>query len=182
MSALAIVLLVYIGIGMAKLSYVLYGRSAGKDIERHNARLFGQVRDAGSLAILIGIAAEILLWPYGIYLGYHVVRQMSLERRKGRARVEYRCSRNLSQAAEGMIRIGPPSLFQGLTECTRSEESPELARAAEEADLDDLRDALNKLEKNAQPGTDMGLSEETKKRIARQVQRELGPHDEGELL
>jgi hypothetical protein len=182
MSALAIVLLVYIGIGMAKLSYVLYGRSAGKEIDRHNARLFGQVLDAGSLAILIGIAAEILLWPYGIYLGYHVVRQMSLERRSRLARAEHRCRGNLSQVAEGMIRMGPPSSFQGLTIRGIEEDSPELRRAAEEVDLDDLRGALNKLEAKSKLWPDMGLSEETKKRIARQVQRELGPHDEGELL
>lgn len=202
MSALAIVLVVYVAIGMAKLSYVLYGGSAGKDVDRHNARLFDQVRAGGPLAILIGMAAEILLWPYGIYLGYHVVRQMSLERRSRLARAEQRCKGELRAIGQR-----PPEHFiSNLRQREVALDSPELQRAIANGedffsvvpappgedpaklaaqfprldyppkDLLELRALLDKAYNN--PEGRATPSEELKAKIARDVREALDREDE----
>src|SRR4029077_21052164 len=87
MSGFAIVLFVYIALGMGRLGYILYGRMS-KDVEQWNAALFRTVAEAGPAAMAIGMLMEIALWPYGLYLGVRIVRKLARERRERIARRE----------------------------------------------------------------------------------------------
>lgn len=104
MNGLAIVLLAYVWLGMARLGLILYCRRF-KDVRQHNDRLLERVREAGPAAILIGMAVEVLGWPYGLYLGYHIVLKIRKEKMRSVARRQNECKRDLYMLQSDLDRL-----------------------------------------------------------------------------
>jgi hypothetical protein len=164
---LAIVLLVYVVLGMARLALILYIRLSRR-IQDWNDKLFDAARMAGPLSYAGVIVAEILLWPYGLYLGYHLVLEM---KRAQRREMKYRekCAREtLAALAKGGAAPMPPRFRDSHQEISDQvnltvQDIQDQAAHPSPQDPADVYD----------PGTFRGLSDDFKEKIAKKVQEDI---------